>query len=103
MLVYCFTQLLTYEKVINEVSEIPDSDFYPDTGEPFIAQTFKKLGSATVARYFTQFRAWICAWCLENQSGNKIGGPGKTVEIDESKFGKVLFKYHKNIFLIEQY
>ena len=88
LLMYCFCQFLTYDKTINEVSEIPDGDFHPTTGEPYITSTFAKLGRTTVARFFTQFRAWICAWCIQHQSTKKIGGVGKTVEIDESKFGK---------------
>ena len=34
----------------------------------------------------------MCSEILENDC-EKIGGPGKTVEIDESKFGKR--KYHR--------
>ena len=77
-----------YFKVIAESSDIPDFDFNPDTNEPHIQTVYKKVGRNTVAKYFTQFRAWICMWALENYSTNKIGGPNMTIEIDESKFGK---------------
>ena len=46
------------------------------------------LGSATISRYFSAFRDMIGAEMLENY-GEKIGGMGLTVEIDESMFGKV--------------
>ena len=93
ILMYTFTQFLTYDKVIAEASDIPESEFYPDSGEPHILNVYKKVGRKTVARYFTQFRAWICMWALENFSDKQIGGLGLTVEIDESKFGKRNYLY----------
>ena len=103
ILIYCFCQFLTYDQVINETSEIPEGDYYPESGEPFIALALKKLGRATVAHYFTQFRASICAWCLKNHAGKKIGGPGKFVEKDESKFGKRKygrFRSRRNVWIL---
>ena len=88
LLMYTFTQFLTYNNVINECSELPAED-----DEPTMSSLNKRLGRSTVARYFTHFRAWICQWSLDHQSTNQIGGPGMTVEIDESKFGKR--KYHR--------
>ena len=91
IIMYTFTQFLTYDKVIAEASDIPDSEFYPDSGEPHILNVYKKVGRNTVARYFTQFRAWICMWALENFSDKQIGGLGLTVEIDESNLLRLLF------------
>ena len=42
ILMYTFTQFLTYDKVIAEASDIPESEFYPDSGEPHILNVYKK-------------------------------------------------------------
>ena len=60
ILMYTFTQFLTYDKVIAKASDIPKCEFYPDSGEPHILNVYKKVGTKMVARYFTQFWAWIC-------------------------------------------
>ena len=51
-----------------------------------------KLGSDHTIVDWYNFAREVCAEILENRS-EKIGGPGKHVEIDESKFGKR--KYHR--------
>ena len=51
------------------------------------------LGKATICKYFSFFRDVIGAEMLSNINSKKIGGPGKTVEIDESMFGKR--RYHR--------
>ena len=51
------------------------------------------LGKATICKYFSFLRDVIGAEMLCNENPKKIGGPGKTVEIDESMFGKR--RYHR--------
>ena len=44
------------------------------------------ISHATVSRWFCNLR--LLASCMIRYSDQRIGGPGKIVEIDESKFGK---------------
>ncbi|XP_045498272.1 uncharacterized protein LOC123696244 [Colias croceus] len=47
------------------------------------------LSTKTIADWFSYCRETIVVYELEHQeSGRKIGGPGKIVQVDESKFGK---------------
>ena len=57
-----------------------------------IVQHELKLGSDHTTTDWFNFAREVCSEILENDC-EKIGGPGKTVEIDESKFGKR--KYHR--------
>jgi transposase-like protein len=51
-----------------------------------------KLGSEHTIVDWRNFAREVCL-CILQQDNEKIGGPGKIVEIDESKFGKR--KYHR--------
>ena len=51
-----------------------------------------RIGSEHTTVDWYNFAREVCVEILEKHS-TKIGGPGKTVEIDESKFGKR--KYHR--------
>ena len=47
------------------------------------------VSEAAVVDWYSFLRQVCLDWALsKTQSGKKIGGPGKAVEIDESKFGK---------------
>ena len=100
---YSFCQFTTYEKTINEVTDFGANSNSDDSdgseamledyesrggGDRPVRRVHKRLGMATVAKFFAVFRSWICLWGLEKHSKRKIGGSGCTVEIDESKFGK---------------
>lgn len=44
------------------------------------------FSDVTVAKLLSKFRQLLCVWLIETST--KIGGVGKTVEIDESAFGR---------------
>ena len=50
IIMYTFTQFLTYDKVIAEASDIPDSEFYPDSGEPLSDVNYNDIFSNNVKR-----------------------------------------------------
>ncbi|XP_069363447.1 uncharacterized protein [Maniola hyperantus] len=78
-LMYCFAHLKSYDEVIWED----------------IAKEKKCLSPNTIADWYNYCRETIILSHLGNVQENKskIGGPGKIVQIDESKFGKR--KYNK--------
>jgi len=71
-LAYCFVKKMTYEETIIQTSVIKICNVVTST--------------ATVTDWFTYCRE-ICMEALyrEYEEKGKIGGPGKIVEIDESK------------------
>ena len=118
---YSFCQFLTYEKTINECTDYGDNHENCDSEDTCdqtsprsstneneqegirIPTLHKRIGLATVAKFFSVFRAWICLWQLEKFSNSKIGGHELTVEIDESKFGEIQsFLYKKLKKMVEQ-
>ncbi|KAG8173323.1 hypothetical protein JTE90_010980 [Oedothorax gibbosus] len=69
---YCFSIDFTYDQAIRETSCL-------------ISQTSRE----TVADWYSYGREIVVAHLLDRQNAaGPIGGPGKIVEIDESKFGK---------------
>ena len=86
LLAYCFTNKMTYDRTIQETSiSSPESSSSSENGMERYLTTSKR----TVADYFS-YCLEICVWSVENKihKDNKIGGIGKVVEIDKSKFGK---------------
>lgn len=62
--------------------------------DPWKWESEKKLSSATISDWYNYCREVVVIYYLEKQEVcRKIGGPGKIVQIDESKFGKR--KYNK--------
>ena len=56
-----------------------------------------QLSSKTGVRMDAKFRD-LCEEACMNESSSQIGGPGVTVELDESKIGKR--KYHRYTLII---
>lgn len=54
--------------------------------------SFPEIGSDHTIVDWKNFAREVCL-CILKQDSERIGGPGKHVEIDESKFGKR--KYHR--------
>ena len=59
--------------------------------EQFVQRELRISSNSTIVDWYN-FAREVCVAVLEKDS-EAIGGPGKVVEIDESKFGKR--KYHK--------
>ena len=83
LLTYSFIHKLQYNQAIHE-SSISSGDSE--------TEKYVTTSSETVADYYNYCRE-VCEWAVENKlhSNNPIGGPGKIVEIEESKFGKRKF------------
>jgi hypothetical protein len=74
----------SYEKVMKETAR--PKEILP---QPSDLEATSILGSKTIADRFQDLRRLIMEDFLERQEyRGKIGGPGKIVQIDESKFGK---------------
>lgn len=84
-LTYCFVYQMSYKDTIRETSINIKSD---NTGY----KSQQMTSSETVSDYKRYCRD-VCANVVLDNSSQQIGGPGLTVEIDESKFGKM--KYNK--------
>lgn len=80
-LMYAFARRWSYSETIFE--------------DPYRWERKVCLSSATISDWYRCFREVVVIYHLENQKTftNKIGGPGKVVQIDEAKFGKR--KYNK--------
>lgn len=78
LLMYCFARSFTYQQTFYELN-VGD-----DTG----------ISDKTIADWFCLLRE-VCMLALDRDFGRKtgkIGGPGKIVEIDQSKIGKRKYK-----------
>ena len=88
ILTYCFIHKLPYKTTIHETSV---SSAEPSTSQTSDEQEKRLLTTSreTIADYYNYCRE-VCTWSVENKlaTNEPIGGPGKIVEIDESKFGK---------------
>ena len=76
-MVYCFVHQLSYNDTIKETSIDISED-----GTHLLATSIE-----TVSDYKNYCRE-VCYRVVCDESMPQIGGPGKIVEIDESKFGK---------------
>ena len=105
LLTYSFIHKLPYTRAIHETSitsaqgstsSSTDAD-QPSTSTASTSTSTKRILSTsteTVSDFYSYCRE-VCVWAVETKlsSSTPIGGVGKTVEIDESKFGKR--KYHR--------
>ena len=86
---YCFVYQMSYKDTIRETSINTDND-----------GNFVATSTETVCDYKCYCRD-VCFNIVSEISCDKIGGEGFTVEIDESKFGKM--KYHKGRYIKGQW
>ncbi|KAJ0173913.1 hypothetical protein K1T71_010059 [Dendrolimus kikuchii] len=75
-LIYAYSRGWSYDNVIFE--------------DPYKNNKFKCLSRNTISDWFTYCKEAVIIYYLEklNTFSRKIGGPGKIVQIDKSKFGK---------------
>lgn len=79
-LIYAFAHKWSYNMTINE--------------DPYKSENKQCLSRTTISDWFNYCREAVVIFKLENnENKGKIGGPGRIVQIDESKFGKR--KYNK--------
>ena len=83
---YCFVHKLNQRDTMRETSlHFIESD---DINNPAADnRQMVHTSTSTIAAYNKLCRE-ICLSIVTDESSDEIGGPGKTVEIDESKFGK---------------
>ena len=109
LLIYVFVSNYWTYKVIQKETDISSESDTESVESDSVSSSV--LGKATISKYFNffryvhiflqliyysifyYFRDVIGAEMLLNESDKKIGGPGLTVEIDESMFGKR--RYHR--------
>lgn len=84
LLIYAFCQFnWTYGQTQREACVTSDEESDTETAST------STLSSQSVDKYFRLFREIVCDHMFETlKTVQKIGGPGKHVEIDESQFGK---------------
>lgn len=83
LLIYTFVLKLQYEDICTELAISSDEE----------TKAYSKPSTKTVADLHKTLRE-VCQYAVENHiCDKKIGGVGKTVQIDEAKFGKR--KYNK--------
>ncbi|KAJ0169179.1 hypothetical protein K1T71_015304 [Dendrolimus kikuchii] len=87
-LIYAYARGWSHENVILE--------------DPYKELNSKCLSSCTIADWFSYCREVIVIYYLEKklEFSGKIGGPGKIVQIDESKFGKRKYNKGTTIFML---
>jgi transposase-like protein len=83
-LIFSYSRNESYENAMTDAARPREM---ADQPKDMVAESI--LGSKTVAERFKDLRRLIMEDFLERQEyRGKIGGPGKIVQIDESKFGK---------------
>lgn len=92
LVLYLFTATpqLRIPQIIHEANLKEEADGSVVVGEG------NGISPTTIVEYHALFRDVICGHLLANYQDKKIGGPGCTVEVDESMFGKR--KYNKGKF-----
>ena len=92
LLIYIFVANYWTWKQIQVETDLSSSDSESETEVREVDKS-SVLANDTISKYFTYFRDAIGAEMLANSGYKKIGGPGTTVEIDESMFEKR--RYHR--------